>query len=157
VMRILVSEPQEGRRNRAMALGAQRAVDPIAEDLGKAVEEWKAKEGVTAVMECAGNSETTKLALQMVAPGGKVALVGLVKGTVDWTPALTMLRQIRIQGSFANTQAECRECLGMMARGELHVEPMLERVIPFQELPACMDRLLHAPGEGKLIVEVSFG
>jgi len=154
---ILVSEPQEGRRNRAMALGAQRGVDPMAEDLGKAVEEWKGKEGVTAVMECAGNSETTKLALQMVAPGGKVALVGLVKGTVDWAPALTMLKQIRIQGSFANTQAECRECLGMMARGELNVEPMLEGVIPFQELPACMDRLLHAPGEGKLIVEVSFG
>ncbi len=157
VRRILVSEPQEGRRNRALALGAQRVVDPMAEDLGAALEEWKGQEGVTAVMECAGNTETTKTALQILAPGGKLALVGLVKGTVDWMPALAMLRQIRIQGSFANTQAECRECLGMMARGELRVEPMLEGVIPLRELPTCMERLLQTPGDGKLIVEVNRG
>lgn len=157
VRKVLVSEPQQGRRQRALALGAQEVVDPTKEDLMEAVASWKGGEDVTAVMECAGRKETTKTALEMVSPGGKVALVGLVKGTMEWSPALTMLKQIRIQGSFANTQAECRECLEMMATGQILVEPMLEGVIPLSELPARMAQLLHAPGEGKLLVEVSKG
>lgn len=157
VRKILVSEPRQGRRQRALAMGAEVVVDPTKEDLMGAVESWKGGEDVTAVMECAGKTETTKMALQMVSPGGKVALVGLVKGTMEWNPALTMLKQIRVQGSFANTQAECRECLGMMASGQILVEPMLEGVITLVELPARMEQILRAPGDGKLLVEVSKG
>lgn len=152
---ILVSEPHEARAKRAMSLGAQAVLDPTKANLPEAVEKWSQPEGVRAVLECAGRSETLKAALDLVAPGGKVVLVGLVKGAMEWFPAFSMLRQLRIQGSFSNTQAECRECLEMLALGKISVEPMLEGKIPLTELPALMGRLLHSPGDGKILVEVN--
>lgn len=155
VQSIFVSEPHEARAMRARSLGAQAVVDPGRENLGKAVEKWSGAEGIRVVLECAGKPETLKTALDLVAPGGKVVLVGLVKEAVEWLPASSMLRQLRIQGSFSNTQAECRECLEMLAGGRLCVEPMLEGKIPLTGLPSLMDRLVHAPGEGKILVEVN--
>lgn len=154
VRNILVSEPNRGRRKRAEQLGAS-VVDPEAQDLRGAVEGWTKGAEITSVIECAGKTQTLMEALAVVSPGGKVVIVGLVKGTVEWVPSLTMLKQIRIQGSFANTQAECRECLELLAEGKLNVEPIIERVIPLGELPECIERLLESPSDGKVIVDMT--
>jgi len=151
---ILVSEPQEGRRRRAVALGASCAVDPQAEELEEAVARWSRGGEVSAVLECAGTVGSFQSALRIVATGGRVVLIGLVRGTVEWAPAAAMLRQLRLQGSFANTQAECKECLEMMARGQIRVREMVEDVIPLDDLPARMESLLRAPGDGKLLIRV---
>lgn len=151
---ILVSEPHGGRRTRAEQLGAS-VVDPEAQDLRGTVARWSKGAEITSVIECAGKTQALMEALEVVSPGGKVVIVGLVKGTVEWAPSLTMLKQIRIQGSFANTQAECRECLELLAQGRLRVEPIIERVISLGELPECIERLLDRPSDGKVIVDVS--
>ncbi len=155
VQEILVSEPEKGRRARAAALGASCVVDPNSESLEEAVALWSEGRGVTAVLECAGDVKTLQSALGLVASGGKVVLIGLVKGTMEWAPAMAMLRQIRIQGSFANTQAECRECLEMLANGRVQVREMIEDVIRLEDLPARVGQLLHAPGKGKVLIRVN--
>lgn len=155
VEEIVVSEPEKGRRERASALGASCVVDPQSEGLEEAVARCSKGLGVTAVLECAGDVKTFQAAMGVVASGGKVVLIGLVKGSVEWAPAVAMLRQIRIQGSFANTQAECRECLEMLASGRVQVREMIEDVILLMDLPALVGELLQAPGKGKVLIQVS--
>lgn len=154
VKEILVSEPEKGRRQRASALGASYVVDPESQSLEEAVARCSKGRGVTAVLECSGDVEALQSAMGVVASGGKVVLIGLVKGSVEWAPAVAMLRQIRIQGSFANTQAECRECLDMLANGRLDVREMIEGVIGLEGLPARVGELLHSPGKGKVLIRV---
>ncbi len=136
-------------------MGASCVVDPQSEGLEEAVARCSKGLGVTAVLECAGDVKTFQAAMGVVASGGKVVLIGLVKGSVEWAPAVAMLRQIRIQGSFANTQAECRECLEMLASGRVQVREMIEDVILLMDLPALVGELLQAPGKGKVLIRVS--
>ena len=152
---ILVSEPAPGRRRRALALGAQLAIDPAEENLAKACARWCKGEEVSAVIECAGKAETVDQALKLVSPGGKVALVGLAKGTLQWSPALVMLKELKIQGSFANTQRECKECLEMMASGKIQAKEMVEREVPLSELPEVFRSLMATPGDGKILVRMA--
>lgn len=155
VKSILVSEPVPGRRNRALLLGAQRAIDPKEQDLFRACLEFFGGLGPTAVIECAGNAQVVDEAMRILLPGGKLVLVGLSKGKLEWAPAVSMLKELRIQGSFANTQAECRECLQMMAWGKIQGANMVEREVPLEELPRVVESLMVAPGDGKVLVRVS--
>jgi 2-desacetyl-2-hydroxyethyl bacteriochlorophyllide A dehydrogenase len=152
---ILVSEPAPGRRQRALALGAQLAIDPAEENLAEACADWCKGKEVSAVIECAGKAETVDQALKLVSPGGKVALVGLAKGTLQWAPALAMLKELKIQGSFANTQRECRQCLDMMASGKIQPREMVEREVSLWELPEVFRSLMATPGDGKILVRVA--
>lgn len=151
---ILVSEPQEGRRRRALSLGASRAVDPLTEDLEEAVFSWRAGEDLEAAIECAGSLEALRQAMELVSPGGKIVLIGLAKGKMDWAPAVTMLKQLRIQGSYSNTRMECRLCLEMLSQGRLGVREMVEGILALEDLPGKIRSLLHSPGDGKVLVEV---
>ncbi len=152
---ILVSEPAPGRRQRALALGAQSAIDPVEENLAKACADWCEGGEISAVIECAGKAETVDQALKIVSPGGKIALVGLAKGTLEWAPALAMLKELKIQGSFANTQKECRECLEMMASGRIKPREIVEREVPLKELPEVFRSLMATPTDGKILVRVA--
>lgn len=154
VEHIFVSEPQEGRRKRALALGASCAVGPTREDISKAVSSWSNGEEVGVAIDCAGTLDTVRQAMELVSPGGKVVLIGLPKGKMEWAPALTMLKQLRIQGSYANTQAECRQCLEMLSNGRLQVREMIEGTVALEDLPAKIQSLLQTPGDGKVLVEM---
>ncbi|MEJ5377284.1 MAG: alcohol dehydrogenase catalytic domain-containing protein [bacterium] len=154
VEKILVSEPQEGRRRRALALGASRVVDPIKEDLYRAVSSWCDGQELGAALECAGSLDALRQAMEMVSPGGKVVLIGLPKGKMEWAPAMAMLKQLRFQGSYANTQRECRECLEMLSAGRLQVREVIQGMITLEELPVKIESLLQRPGDGKVLVEL---
>ncbi len=151
---VLLSEPVREKRERALALGARAALDPSQVDLEPAMHSWTGGEGPSAVLECAGRVETVEQALRLVAVGGRVVVVGLAVGTLEISPALVMLKQIRLQGSFANTQAECRECLALLAQGRVRVEAMVQERIPLEKLLATFRALMERPSGGKVMVEM---
>ena len=71
---ILVVDPVEGRRSRALELGATRACAP--DDVREAVAELD-REGVDYAFDAVGAPATTKLALRWTRGGGTTVVVGL--------------------------------------------------------------------------------
>jgi S-(hydroxymethyl)glutathione dehydrogenase / alcohol dehydrogenase len=74
---VLVVDPVEARRERALALGATRACAP--DDLREAVAELD-REGVDYAFDAVGAGATTKLALRWTRGGGTAVVVGLPAG-----------------------------------------------------------------------------
>jgi aryl-alcohol dehydrogenase len=94
---IIVIEPQEGRRQQALDLGADHVIDPNAGDLVEAVRAILPG-GVDLVAETSGHSATTTIALGFMGTKAKLALVG-VPGSLDAQLPLPVVQWITTGGT----------------------------------------------------------
>src|SRR3954470_21260523 len=74
---VVVSEPNAYRRAIATRMGATRTVDPTTEDLGDVQRELGMVEGFDVVMEMSGNRAAIRGAIDNMAHGAGMALLGI--------------------------------------------------------------------------------
>ena len=74
---VYITEPLEKRLKRAKALGADEAIDITREDPVARVMELTHGRGTDIVIEASGNSDAAKSTCDIVARGGKIAMVGI--------------------------------------------------------------------------------
>ncbi len=80
---IIVSEPNEYRRNIALEMGADLVVNPLEEDLESIVHDKTNGIGVDFVAEMSGNEMALNQALKLITAGGSMALLGLPDNEVN--------------------------------------------------------------------------
>ncbi len=102
---VVVVEPNEGRRGLAERLGASAAFglegvhEAVLAELGAPPE---------IVLECAGHVSAPGLAIELVAPEGMVALMGMLGEPVPISQLNVMLKEVRLRGSFAYRPGQLR-------------------------------------------------
>ncbi|HWU31561.1 MAG TPA: alcohol dehydrogenase catalytic domain-containing protein, partial [Marmoricola sp.] len=89
--RIIVVDPDDGRRTRALQAGAHAALDP-GEDVDIALRQGHHEDGADVVIEAVGTPATFELCTELVRPGGTVANVG-----VHGAPATLHLEKLWIR------------------------------------------------------------
>jgi L-gulonate 5-dehydrogenase len=103
-------------------------------------------EGMPVVMEATGNARAMESTVDLVAPGGRIVIVGLVRKGVGITfPGLDLTRkEMSILGSRASV--DCfPESLELLARGAIRYPEVATR-FALGEAPAVFDRLAN-PGQ----------
>jgi len=95
--KIIVSEPTPGRRQVALACGADVVVDPAKEDVRERVLAETNGEGVDVVMEAVG--WLFPLAIDVVRPFGRVLQLGLPVEDVQFSLLKLALTEIQVYGS----------------------------------------------------------
>ena len=102
--RIIISEPNAGRRAQIRAFGYPDVVDPLNEDLAAVVAAHTQDLGVDVVIEAAGRAETAAQAVELVCHGGRVLFFGVAApGTMaPIEPNRVFAREITIVGSIRN-------------------------------------------------------
>ena len=151
---ILVSEPNPARGDAARELGADGVFHPKDPGVFEKIRSATGGPGPAAVFECSGIPEAFHQGLSSVAKTGEVILIGLGAEPFHLPPLLAVLKETRILGSFANTQEECREVLGMIARQEIPLERLTGDRIALAELPGVFAGLLAGSPRTKVIVEI---
>jgi (R,R)-butanediol dehydrogenase / meso-butanediol dehydrogenase / diacetyl reductase len=96
---VVLVEPSVTRRGRGPAFGADRGVDPKAEDVVAAIREATGGKGVDVAFECAGKDAALAGCLESVRPNGTVVNVAISGRpmSVDLLPLI--LKEIRLVGS----------------------------------------------------------
>ncbi len=74
---VIAVEPNEFRRSLAKQMGADQVVDPAAEDPVEAARQATDGHGVDVVLEISGVPAVIDQGTRMLAPGGRMALLGL--------------------------------------------------------------------------------
>ena len=151
---VLVSEPNPARADAARELGADGVFHPTDPEVFEKIREATGGLGPAAVFECSGITGAFQQALSWVAKTGEVILIGLGAEPFSLLPLLPVLKELRILGSFANTQEECREVLGMMARQEIPLAGLTQDRVHLAELPMVFAELLAGSPRTKVIVEI---
>ena len=149
---ILVSEPELTRREMAYQLGADVVFHPKDPEAQAKIQTLTEGRGPDTIFECSGNAGAFQQALSWIGKAGEIVLVGLGPESFSFSPGFAVLKEVKILGSFANTQEECREVLGMMGRGELPAELLTRDRISLSELPDVFQELLVGSGRIKVIV-----
>jgi 2-desacetyl-2-hydroxyethyl bacteriochlorophyllide A dehydrogenase len=123
--RVVVSEPNEHRRQVAARLGLE-TFDPAAGEL---------PQEFAVAFECVGHSATLSAALNAVPPRGRVAFVGLAEETIDLPATPLMVGERSISGSAAYTMDEFRETTDWIASGSVDLAPVIEHRVGLEGLP----------------------
>jgi L-iditol 2-dehydrogenase len=89
-----------------------------------------------------GSTPTVKNAVESVRKGGTVVLIGNVVATVELPLQVVVSRQLTLRGSAASS-GEYPQCIELLARGAVNVDPLITAVAPLEQGAEWFDRL-HA-------------
>jgi (R,R)-butanediol dehydrogenase/meso-butanediol dehydrogenase/diacetyl reductase len=98
---VTVSEPREANRELALALGADAAVDPVADDLSAVARSTGDRGGYDVVFEVAGVPAALQTAPGLCSTRGRVVVVGVFARaiTVPFNPYDLYEREISVRGA----------------------------------------------------------
>ncbi|HHT79224.1 MAG TPA: zinc-binding dehydrogenase [Actinobacteria bacterium] len=100
------------------------------------------------IVDYAGFGQTTADALEAVAPGGKVVVVGMGKLESTINTKSLILKAAQVAGSVGGTAEDIKDVYAYFATGKL--KPQLHQ-ISFEEIPEGLERLHRGEVKGRLV------
>ena len=135
---IVLSEPNEKRRQVGLQLGANTALDPTRPDAQEAFAQVLGG-GANVVIECVGNVPAVKSAFQFAGKGATVLLFSVPK--VDATFDLPLFdvykKELTIKGSFVNPDTHAR-AVALITSGKVDFDPIITHRFPLDQLPEAI-------------------
>jgi threonine dehydrogenase-like Zn-dependent dehydrogenase len=133
VVRLLVSDPDQARRETALALGATHAVNPLTDDLHEAASEATDGIGVDVAFEAVGAAATVEAAIGLPRLGGTVVLVGVAPGDSEVTirPYELFRRELTIRASYIRSY-EFERAVRLLS--SLDLTPFVQLQVPLARI-----------------------
>ena len=138
---------------RALALGADQAMDYRSTDFVAETRKLTGKRGVDVVFEHVGG-ETFERSLRLLARGGRLVTCGATSGAeVTVNLRLVFFKLLSILGSTMGSLAELREIMRHVDAGRL--KPVVDRVLPLSDIAEGHRVLESREAFGKVVLTVS--
>ena len=135
---IVLSEPNEKRRQVGLQLGANAALDPTRPAAQEAFAQVL-DGGANVVIECVGNVPAVKSAFQFAGKGATVLLFSVPK--VDATFDLPLFdvykKELTIKGSFVNPDTHAR-AVALINSGKVDFGPIITHRFTLDQLPEAI-------------------
>jgi NADPH:quinone reductase-like Zn-dependent oxidoreductase len=148
---VLVTSSSDEKLSRARKLGADATVNHATEDVAAAVE-GAMPGGVDVVVEHVGEA-TWRTSLQVVRPGGRIAVCGATSGP---NPPAALHRiwwkQLTIYGSTMGTKEDFEGGYELVASGR--ALPVVDEVFPLADAHAAHERLEAGAQFGKIVLRI---
>lgn len=135
-VRVVVAEPDADRRETALAMGADFALDPRSSDFEALVQDQTRGLGVPAVFFTGGGGPAVEQGLALLAKGGWLCLYGSVypKGTIQIDPNEIHYRELFFTGTFSHTRASFRQAVAAISARLVDLKPLISARVPFLEV-----------------------
>ncbi|GAA3769485.1 zinc-dependent alcohol dehydrogenase family protein [Terriglobus aquaticus] len=149
--RTIITSSSEDKLARARQLGASEVVNyRNTPEWDRAVSELTQKRGVTHILEV-GGAGTLPLSLRAAAPGGLVAVIGILSGTEQPLSLLPLLmHSLQVQGIYVGSTAMLRDLVQFYADHQL--KPVVDQVFPFAQAQDALRAMDKAGHFGKLVI-----
>lgn len=134
---LLVADRNADRASRVAEVTGARIVDLKAE----AVSEVLAGRPLLAVLDTTGHPGVIGTLLNVISPGGTLALVGIGHGNLAVDPVRLVEREIALAGCHAFTD-ELPEAVALMPKLEGRLLALIDETITLDAVPAAYERLL---------------
>lgn len=149
---IIAVDLEDSKLALAKTLGADYGLNPKTTDIPKAVQDLTQGRGADVAIEVVGATKPIETAIASVKKGGMVTLVGNITPKVEIPLQSVVSRQIRLQGSAASS-GEFPQCIDLLARGAIKVDPIISAMATLEEGPQWFERLYNGePGVMKVVL-----
>lgn len=154
---VIAADPNPARRELALKMGADHALDSTAENFAETVRELTGGKGANVVVEASGNSAALKSALRCCAPMARVSLLGCTR-----TPDVyDLYHDVHYPGvsligahNFARPKVESmpgnwtaaddyHAMLNLIRYGRLDLRPLISEIRSPDEAPEVYTRLAN--------------
>jgi (R,R)-butanediol dehydrogenase/meso-butanediol dehydrogenase/diacetyl reductase len=152
VSEVVVCEPAEARRRRALEVGATEVLAP--EDLGRPAMPMDLVEApFHAALECSGRAEAQEAALAQLGRAGILVLVGAGMGRPRFEANRILLNELVVTGSNEYWAGDFDRSLGLLASGRLPLDRLIEpEDVPLSGLLEAMRGLAAGEIPAKVLV-----
>ncbi len=142
--RVAVSDLSEGRRAKALEMGADGAVDPTSEDLQAAVVDLFDEHAPSVVIEAVGTPPTVRQALEVVAPSGRVVMLGLCSDEICIEGALMVRKELDFLGSRLHG-GTIPQAVSLVEDGEVHPQALVTHHMRLDDLEQAFELMIDQP------------
>jgi L-iditol 2-dehydrogenase len=135
-IKVIVSEPNAYRRERALEFGADRVVDPTMENLASAVMAETDGAGADVVITAAPAAVAQEQALALAAVGGRVLYFGgLPAGNsiIQFDSNIVHYKELLVTGTTACSTGDCMRAASLLNSGRLNLAPLITERFPLQQ------------------------
>ncbi|RMH16039.1 MAG: NAD(P)-dependent alcohol dehydrogenase [Acidobacteria bacterium] len=149
--RVIVTSKSDAKLERAKELGAWRTINyRRTPQWGVETRRLTGGRGVDHVVEV-GGAGTLEQSLQAIRFGGTISVIGVLAGVAGELSIIPILMQhVRLQGILVGHREGCE---AMCRAFDAHrLEPVIDRVFPFDEAPDALRYLAGGEHFGKIVV-----
>ena len=142
VRAIVAVDLDQQKLDLARRMGATHVVNATTSDVPADVADMTGGRGVDVAYEVVGHGGTLAAAIRSVRKGGTVVVVGNLLPTVELPLQSMVTREISVLGS-CGSNGEIPECIDLLARGVIDVDPIISVTAPLEAGPELFARLYH--------------
>ena len=151
--RILAVEPVPHRRELALHMGADAAIDPNAIDPARQIQSDTAGRGVDCAIDCAAKEDTTNQAIRATRNGGRLVLTGIHVGSFVPFEVSPMRRKELAIFNVRRSNHESERALEMLVHRIESFAPLVTHRRPLAEIADAFRLTEHyADGVAKMVV-----
>lgn len=145
--RIVAVDQRSAARSLAVELGALHVAATV--DAALAVASESGFPGADVVLDFVGSEETMRHGAAVLAPGGRLVVVGGARGSLVVGKGLALPLGWQVSAPFWGSRQDLVEVVRLAEEGRL--SPLVE-VVPFDEVPQAYQRLRDGGVTGRLVV-----
>ena len=129
---IIVSDLFECRLQNARNMGAKALFNASEKDIVEEVKKITGGRGADLVFETAGNRVTAAMTINLVAPGGKIIMVGNIHGETPFRFMEANNMEVDVISVFRYVNIYPK-AISAVSSGIIHVKDMISRIFPFEK------------------------
>ena len=145
---IIAVDPLPGARERALAFGADLALDPTADDFAEQVLQATAGRGLDFAFDCAGVPAVREQAAAVLGQQGALVLVGITPHPLTISEGMGfnyLMKQVL--GHYGSAPQHIDELVRLASNGRLDLAPSITDHLPLADAAEALRRLEHKPGD----------
>ena len=151
---IIVSDLFDLRLHNAVNMGADAVINATAGNVYDEVMELTGGKGADIVFETAGSGVTAALTIDLVAPGGKIVMVGNVYGKTPFSFIEANNKEVDIISVFRYVNIYPM-AINAISKGKLQVRQMISHVFPFEKVQEAFECAINEKDTAiKVLIEI---
>lgn len=149
---VVITDLNDYRLGLAKKMGATAAINVQNSDLKEEIEKLGIKEGFTVGFEMSGDARGLNALLEMMRPGGKVALLGVLPpGTAIENWDHVIFRMLTLEGISGREIFSTWFKMLSLLEGGLNIEPVITHQFPIDEFQQAFD-VMASGNSGKILL-----
>ena len=150
---IIALDPLEDARTRALAAGADVALDPREGDVALRIRELTGGRGVNVALDVVGSATILAQAETCLARRGRLVMVGMSMEPTELGPgALFSVQSQTLIGHLGYAKAHLEQLVRLVQTGRLDLSDSISDIVPLDDVVDAVDRLATKRGNPIRIV-----
>ncbi len=145
---IVAIDPLASARERALALGADAAIDPTTQDVVGEITALSSGNKLDVAVDLVGANAVMKQAVHCLGSRGRAVMVGLSLEALELGPGILLgVQSQSVLGHLGYQKKHLDDLVTLLVRGRLDLSRSITDVLPLEDVAQGVDRLANKVGD----------